>query len=666
MRVETSFESAETLREDDRIKEGRDAHLTHNLKTTAIYSLPCLIILSLCLRDEVELWKLSVWASLTFLVVLSRTVLVTHINKAAKILSCGQQTLIAAWLFAAGLLWGIAPFLLPEDANPTALMACIVALAGLVCGSTLSFSTHPRLVLAYNIPVLSLIFAYFALRGGTDALWMCIMIPLFFGVCWSMTNSSYRTITGALMNEAVAHQKTADLKLKEAELAVEIERRRTSEASLRTRFDTAREFNAALERLFHASLESELDLNSFAADITERLSKVLHIQRVSVWVFNAEETAINCIDLFDLSRQSHSNGIILKADEHPRYFEALATARVIAVSDARSDVRTSGFTESYLEPFDIYSLLDAPIRTERGVVGVVCCEAVGEARLWSPDEIVLTASAAQLLSQQIMSDDLKRALKGAQDASIAKSQFLANMSHEIRTPMNGIMGFSEVVLGTDLSASQRQYLEEIRTCSRHLMRIVDDILDISRIEAGSMEFVHEEIDIESVVRQVSTLVKHQAQEKGLTLNTSLDTRIGPTLYGDEKRLKQILINLLSNAIKFTDHGGIELTAELNKDASSDVVHTVTFTVSDTGVGISEKDLNRIFERFTQVDASMERRFGGTGLGLAICQELVTALQGTISVESEFGKGTTFHVSLPFETGAQCDYGVRDDRAQAIS
>jgi len=292
--------------------------------------------------------------------------------------------------------------------------------------------------------------------------------------------------------------------------------------------------------------------------------------------------------------------------------------------------------------------LIAPIINEKGVV------------------INFVAVKEDITERKNFIEQLRIAKEKAELANKVKSEFLANMSHEIRTPMNAIMGFIDLVLNTNLEENQRKYLEIVKESTENLLRILNDILDISKFESSKMEFDNKPFNLKRFINNSCQIFSSKIYEKGLDFKIEIDENIPDVLIGDEVRISQVLNNLLNNAIKFTEKGRISLKVKVLNIENN--LAEILFSISDTGIGIPEDKIDAIFDAFTQADGSITRRFGGTGLGLTISSKIVQEYQGKIWVESEEGKGSTFYftLKLPVSHVKIDEHGKKEDKKVIFS
>jgi two-component system, sensor histidine kinase and response regulator len=296
------------------------------------------------------------------------------------------------------------------------------------------------------------------------------------------------------------------------------------------------------------------------------------------------------------------------------------------------------------ETYDLLEFVDGRVYERYSTPQILEGRSIG--RVWSFHDVTERKRAV---------DELREATRSAEAANRAKSDFLASLSHEVRTPLNTILGMADLLSETTLADDQREYLNILRRSADLMLGLVNDVLDLSKIEAGRLELERVEFSFRELVDGALSLLSRAAREKHLELRAEVASALADRVVGDPVRVRQILVNLVANALKFTETGGVFLRAEPDRDgATNPRFERLLVTVQDTGVGIPSDRLESIFEQFIQVDSSVSRQYGGTGLGLAICRRLVRRMGGTIWAESEPGRGSTFRFTIELERAGAGD------------
>jgi signal transduction histidine kinase/CheY-like chemotaxis protein len=307
--------------------------------------------------------------------------------------------------------------------------------------------------------------------------------------------------------------------------------------------------------------------------------------------------------------------------------------------------------KEWLERKQVRSVTFIPVFAEEKLWGFVCIKDCKTEREWTPAELSVLESFSSTLGSAIDRIQMEQQKNNAEAANIAKSEFMANMSHELRTPMNGIIGFTELVLTTDLKKIQREYLQNVNKSAYNLLAIINDILDFSKIEAGKLIIDNTAFKLDELVEETMDILCIKAQEKNLELVCNIDPRLPSQFSGDQGRIRQILVNLMGNAIKFTAKGEVVVSVgqeESVYENNGKKFMDITISVKDTGIGIVPEKINAVFESFTQADSSTTRKFGGSGLGLTISKSLAELMGGSLGAESDFGKGSVFTLRLGLE------------------
>ncbi|MCH8557476.1 MAG: response regulator [Balneolia bacterium] len=309
-----------------------------------------------------------------------------------------------------------------------------------------------------------------------------------------------------------------------------------------------------------------------------------------------------------------------------------------------------------LEPQEIKSLLATPMYSGETFIGFIGFDSVRGLRDWSEGEIQLIQLAGNIIAGTIyrtrFENELIAARKAAEEANLSKSEFLANMSHEIRTPMNAILGFSEIMLNTAETERDKNYLGTITSAGRTLLALINDILDLSKVESGKVKLQPVPTDLSMLFEELTGLFDTTAGEKGLELHTEIDRKLPQVVLIDAVRLRQVLYNLIGNAIKFTYEGSVKIFVRYVDKDEHNPVNRLEISVSDTGVGIAQEHQHDIFESFFQIETGYTRKEGGTGLGLTITRKVVELMGGSISLMSNPGRGSTFTITFKdIETSA---------------
>ncbi|HET7376705.1 MAG TPA: ATP-binding protein, partial [Anaerolineae bacterium] len=429
----------------------------------------------------------------------------------------------------------------------------------------------------------------------------------------------------------------------------EIRRYRTLTNQAATIFENQRLFQDVEARVNELSvltrigrrIASTLDLNEVLSLIVEETLNATNANQASIALYNEAESALEMRVMrgYDAEAETINLGKFFRSGEG-FHGQVLLTGRSILSGDVRNDPNYLELNSQTVSEFIV------PIRQGELLLGALNLESTEFNAFGEADQRLLEAladQAAVAIANARSYEAERQAVERIREVDRLKTQFLANMSHELRTPLNSIIGFSRVIMrGIDGPVTELQAadLQSIYSSGQHLLSLINNILDISKIEAGKMELAKEQVDLREITRSVMSTAIALVKDKNIRLEQEIPDDLPPVI-ADTTRVRQIILNLVSNAAKFTEHGKITLKIEITPPAA-------LVSVIDTGIGIPADKLEHVFEEFTQVDASTTRRVGGTGLGLAITRRFVEMHGGRIWVESELNKGSTFSFTLPWQ------------------
>jgi len=438
-------------------------------------------------------------------------------------------------------------------------------------------------------------------------------------------------------------RKTMD-SLDEASKA-EIDLKNETERIMKKKLEHSIKFSKTLAEMTKHPTISAGFLKDAADVIAKEGCAALGASRIGIWRLSPDSNVLESITYYDASEDKFTIQEDFSLSGLDEYYTLLVSQRMIVMNDT-DECRL--ITGSFYGYNCLCAALDAPVRIDGKLFGVVCVEQYsGEefstGRKWTIEEQNFVSSLADLMALAISGFERRKAQMAAEAATAAKSDFLAKTSHEIRTPMNAIIGMAELALREDMPEKPREHILTIKQAGANLISIINDILDFSKIESGKLEIIPDEYLFSSLLNDVISIIRMRVVDKQVRFVVNIDSNIPNAFFGDEARIRQVLLNLLNNAVKFTQKGYVSFTVTGQMSGNTE---TLTMEISDSGKGIKPEDIDKLFGDFVQIDLARNKGVEGTGLGLAIARNLIRAMGGDITVVSEYGKGSTFTVTLP--------------------
>jgi len=477
-----------------------------------------------------------------------------------------------------------------------------------------------------------------------------VVIPLFLDdEFWGFFRADDYKAERDFTDEEISILRSVSLMMASAIIRHELIVKRTREAEEITakKYEYASKLRDALAEITKSPEISSGNLEGAASVITETACKVINASNVGFWIYQPDDDAI-----INMVSFSSSSGLTYTHEYYDlkirqEYATLLKTERVIPMNSTTDIMKVLPLLRGCNT--NLCASLDAPISLDGKLVGTIGIEqlkskAYPDRRDWLIEEQNFASSIADLMALAISGYERRKARDEAELANQAKSIFLAKMSHEIRTPMNAIIGMTELALREDMPEAIRDHILTARQAGANLLSLINDILDFSKIESGTMQIAPNEYLLSSLLNDVISIIRIKAFDSQIRFAVNIDSRIPNALMGDEVRIRQVLINILGNAVKFTEKGYVSFTIKGNQIDDENI--NMIFEVRDSGRGIKNEELGKLFEDYYQPDDSAAKEIEGTGLGLSISRNIVSAMKGIITVDSEYGRGSVFTIKLP--------------------